>query len=152
MELAERKIEEGDLKSFQRILFIDDCEDTNYLHTEYAKMVDENLIVYTIGQSSKVIDFLGNSTRKQGFPDLIFMDINLPYMDGFDLLEAYVEKGYHLAYPTTKIFMLSAIEHSKDKKKLEKFPFVSGHLLKPLNDEVLVKILKTIKTPRKVYS
>lgn len=72
--------------SVRRILFIDDCEDTNFLHNEYVKMVDNTLCVKAIKQGTKVIDYLKEAHVNGVFPNLIFVDINLPIMGGIEIL------------------------------------------------------------------
>ncbi len=70
-------------------------------------------------------------------PDLVFLDISMPEMNGFDFLEQLVNLGVNL-----QVVMLSSSISPDDFYKSFAFPQVINYLPKPLRKEVIVQILK----------
>lgn len=71
-------------------------------------------------------------------PDLIFLDINMPVMNGFEFL-AEVQK--EKLCPNTKIVMLTTSLNPSDKQKSESFPQVIDYIIKPLTTEKIMQSL-----------
>ncbi len=71
-------------------------------------------------------------------PDLIFLDINMPVMNGFEFL-AEVQK--EKLCPNAKIVMLSSSINPSDKQKSESFPQVIDYIIKPLTTEKIMQSL-----------
>ena len=135
-------------KKLDCILLIDDDPATNFLHKmiiEQAQIAHEIRIVYN-GQEA--IDYLIRSADYETpdpstypEPDLIFLDINMPVMDGWEFLEAYEERfSTHLK--ATVICMLSTalpknVEHKINRRRIE----ISNFIEKPLRRNMLLDIM-----------
>ena len=70
-------------------------------------------------------------------PYIILLDINMPLMNGFELLDHLLENGPAVEVP---IYILSTSDSIIDRRKMSKYP-ISGYLVKPLTIESLVGIL-----------
>ena len=76
-------------------------------------------------------------------PDIIFLDINMPMIDGFQFLEEFdkladdVKKFY-------RIFILTSSQNANDISRAKANTYVSEVLIKPLTKETLVDLLKTV--------
>jgi CheY-like chemotaxis protein len=129
------------------VLLIDDDEPTNY----YTQMIVEesgctgHIKVAQGGQEA--LDYLSN-TSKQGNaennylrPDLIFLDINMPAMDGWEFLDQY-KKLNKERHGKVIVVMLTTSLNPDDKTKANEMPEISGFESKPLTEEKLDKILK----------
>jgi CheY-like chemotaxis protein len=65
-----------------KILLIDDDEDEQWIFTEALKEIDDS-----IDCSFALSAHQGLRLLKQSLPDFIFLDINMPILNGFELLE-----------------------------------------------------------------
>ena len=71
-------------------------------------------------------------------PDLIFFDITMPGMNGFDFIKEYKKVG--IDRKLTKIFILSSSINPTDIKKATENDNVTGYIFKTLTQNVLQKI------------
>ncbi|MCW3081200.1 response regulator [Segetibacter sp.] len=73
-------------------------------------------------------------------PTIIFLDINMPIMNGWDFLEEF-EKIKWRFRSLPRIYLLSSTVDPEDYKKAKKFPLVQDFISKPLNREALQNII-----------
>ena len=131
-------------KKLNCILLIDDDDAVNFIHNRVIRKsgCTENVAVARNGQEA--IEYL--TTPDNGAfpqPDIIFLDINMPVMNGWEFLEAYEklekeQKGKEL------IVMLTTSLNPDDKEKAKKIPHINDFHPKPLNVENLNKILESV--------
>ena len=76
----------------------------------------------------KIIDGLGSQ------PDVIFLDINMPVMDGFDFLEKY---AVSINAKPSDVVLLTSSSVKDDIQKAREYSFVKEYILKPLSHEKL---------------
>ncbi|MCD6068526.1 MAG: Two-component response regulator [Bacteroidetes bacterium] len=124
-------------KKLNRVLLIDDDESTNFLH---KIVLEDNVEIKNIEVAETVTEAFEILERSKGAdktePDLIFLDLNMPGMNGWDFLEKY--KGLH---KNSLIFILTTSANPDDKKKAEKIKEVSGFRNKPLTGEMVQEII-----------
>ena len=128
------------------VLLIDDDEPTNFLTKMTLEEINcvENIHVEQSGQSA--LNFLKRienniSNGESLSPELIFLDINMPAMNGWEFLERYsrLEK-HHKA--NVVVVMLTTSLNPDDRLKASKIADVSGFEIKPLTREKVRRILK----------
>lgn len=86
------------------------------------------------------INFLKDHEHDRStLPDVILLDINMPVMNGWDFLDAYLQWSTttHLEIP---IFIISSTVHNFDMTKAELYPIVKKIYTKPLTVENLIEI------------
>ena len=121
-----------------KVLLIDDDSMTNYLHKRVISNAGmaSSIIVSTNGKEGieellKIEDAdLDNIKSKV----IVFLDINMPVMDGWTFLEVFKEIKNKLNFEI-KIFVLSSSINPDDKARAEKNSFVTKYINKPLNKE-----------------
>lgn len=126
------------MQKLKNVLLIGDDETGNFLNKLFLEGLHyaENVHISCNGQEA--LDFI--LENREDMPGLIFLDINMPVMDGFEFLEEFS------CLPSTlnsniPIVMLTASERFHDYEKAKKYN-VTGYLNKPLTEEKLEAILK----------
>ncbi|MCW3085162.1 MAG: hypothetical protein JWP12_2528 [Bacteroidetes bacterium] len=120
-------------------MLVDDDEDDNFFH-EMA-IIDNDLANTVIVQNSakKALSYLKEKTDP--LSDLIFLDINMPGMTGWEFLEEYNHLNKELQGKAV-IIMLSTSANSKDITKAKNWDFVSDYITKPLTKEAMEIIIE----------
>jgi len=120
------------------ILVIDDDEPTNF----FTRMILEEMEcadhIQTVQSGQEALEYLrksesqGNDENLYPSPDLIFLDINMPAMNGWEFLEEYkkisVKHRIIMVMLTTSLF-------PEDKSRAEGMPEISGFENKPITEE-----------------
>jgi CheY-like chemotaxis protein len=98
-----------------------------------------NFSARIIGQSSaqSALDYLKkNSAASDEIPNLIFLDIMMPGMDGFGFLDEFDRLDDSIK-KKTRIVMLSTSESFKDLNRANQNKYVNKFLNKPLTEAML---------------
>lgn len=126
----------------ERVLLIDDDTVTNMLHSRVIKRsgLVERIEVATDGQEA--LDILNRDIAAGGpLPELIFLDINMPVMSGFEFLEEYAKLDIS-AEELLVIVMLSTTLLPADHRRAEADPNVHSFCDKPLRLENLIETIE----------
>lgn len=78
-------------------------------------------------------------SENSALPEIIFLDLNMPIMDGWDFLDEFVKFS-----PAQKItlFIVSSSVHEADIKRAEKYEAVSQYVIKPITSAELMKLIQ----------
>jgi CheY-like chemotaxis protein len=133
-------------KKLNCILLIDDDEPTNFLNKMTIEQMDCTRHVAVAQGGREALDFLMRR-RQPGdpedcpHPDLIFLDINMPAMDGWEFLEKY-KKLPREQKADVVLIMLTTSLNPDDEKRTMYIPEISGFENKPLKEPRLEHLLK----------
>lgn len=126
------------------ILLVDDDEPTNFLNKMVVEDFDCAKTIKIADSGQDALSYLEKAAGPHGdpsSPDLIFLDINMPAMNGWEFLERYSGLDeQHKA--NVVIVMLTTSLNPDDRAKAGSIPDVSGFETKPLTPEKLHAILK----------
>ncbi len=119
-------------------MLIDDNKDDNFFH---ERVIRKNFPTNSIVVKQSAMDALEYFKQKEiVHPDLIFLDINMPAMNGWEFLEEYARLEIDKkSYPI--IIMLTTSENPDDKARAFTYKTVSDFKTKPLTKEMLEEIL-----------
>ncbi len=125
------------MAKFENILLIEDDPITVMVCDRIIKMIGFGNHVQTKENGQEGIDYINNAIKEnKELPDIIFLDINMPIMNGWDFLEAFEAIKQQLI-KVPRILILSSTVDPEDYKKAEKFSAVEGFISKPLTQEHL---------------
>jgi CheY-like chemotaxis protein len=119
------------------ILLIDDDEPTNFLNRLTLEQTGCSQSIHVAQSGAEALDFLRNTQR----PDLIFLDVNMPAMDGWEFLERY------RSLPSDRkadivLIMLTTSLNPDDELRTRAIPEVSGFENKPLSQQRVEQLLE----------
>ena len=124
----------------QRILLVDDEEVSNFLAKKLIERSKDGCHIDTVNNGDEALNFINERhASNRPLPDFIFLDLNMPILDGFGFLDAFNQ----LAIPQKekiRIFIVSSsLDHNDSikAKELGATQFIS----KPLNTQIITTIL-----------
>lgn len=126
------------------ILIIDDDEPTNFFTNIILEDADCTDQIRIVQSGREALDYLAKSESNDvdpdfPSPDLIFLDINMPAMDGWEFLEEY--KKLHKRHKVI-VVMLTTSLFPEDKLKSKEIPEIAGFENKPLTAEKVANVLE----------
>jgi CheY-like chemotaxis protein len=130
-------------RKYRAVMLIDDNEIDNLINQKMieAASITENIYTHTGAKSA--IEFLKNLEKmdmaEKVLPDVIFLDIDMPLMDGFQFLDEF-ENLSELTRKKCRIAMLTSSINPQDFNRSKKYPNVKLYLNKPLSHESILKI------------
>jgi CheY-like chemotaxis protein len=127
---------------YKRVMIIDDTYVDRYV-------AERNILKYGISnevvskESAKAgLEYLKSCESNPALlPELIFLDIRMPEMDGFGFLEEY-EKLPESVKGNCVVMMLSTSLNPEDHDRVKDNKYVSRFLNKPLDKEKIEILLK----------
>ncbi|GAA5043856.1 response regulator [Marivirga lumbricoides] len=128
------------------ILLIDDDLATNFLHQDVIKSTGVKAHIQVCHDGQEALDYLnceGEFSNEPFFPQpgIIFLDINMPGMNGWEFLEVY-EKMPSDRKAEIVVAMLTTSLNLDDHDKAEKTEGVKKYLSKPLKKEYLEELIE----------
>jgi two-component system, chemotaxis family, chemotaxis protein CheY len=81
-----------------------------------------------------------NLDNTDTLPDYIFLDINMPFVDGWMFLDDYKELKSKLAKPMT-IYMVSSSIDPRDINRARNHSEVSDYVIKPVTRERFIELI-----------
>lgn len=123
-------------------MLVDDDAITNYLNSELIREMEVATHVVVCSCGEEALDYLRrhqNPLDMEKSVTLIFLDINMPGIDGFEFLN-HLEQ---LKLPDIDVVLLTTSDNPKDVEKTSQFK-IRGYLNKPLTTEKINSIVNKI--------
>ncbi|MDX1364375.1 MAG: response regulator [Arenibacter latericius] len=130
------------MRKINSIFIVDDDPITVFGINKLLKSVVECEDISDFQNGQKAIDYVQKLLlENKELPDIIFLDINMPIMDGWGFLEEFIK------IPTTKSVKINIVTSSidqSDKDKSESFKSFTHHpiifISKPISKEEIIEI------------
>lgn len=121
------------------ILLIDDDEPTNYLNELIIHEAGISDTVISVQSAKKGLEILQGKGGISCDPELIFLDINMPAMNGWEFIDQYKQLSN---VQTSKIIvMLTASINKDDEIRASRINEIADYLNKPLSETILEEVL-----------
>ena len=120
-------------------MLVDDNADDNFFHAREIKKTQPAPIIVTKDSGIKALEYLKAKTEPHS--DLIFLDINMPGMNGWEFLKEYNKLDKALQSRAI-IIMLTTSDNPDDVAKANTNSFVSDYITKPLTKKIMKDIIE----------
>lgn len=118
-----------------RICLVDDDQIFRFTFSRILRSTLQDPQLLMFGDGAEAIDyFKSKKDQEQSLPDVLFLDINMPIMDGWQFLDEYVRIKSSICKPFI-IKMLSSSVDPADLEEARKRPEVNQYIVKPFTPE-----------------
>ncbi|NBW00089.1 MAG: response regulator, partial [Proteobacteria bacterium] len=119
----------------KEFILIDDDPIFNFLTSKVIESSECSGNITSFTEVEKAINYLKKLPDLPLTPRVIFLDIRMPILDGFDFLEHFHSQVPLNIAESCKIYMLTSSLNDSDKEKAFSYEKVCGFLSKPLESE-----------------
>ena len=133
------------MSSVETICLVDDDDVYQYImeRTIIKKGLAQSILKFMDGEEA--ISFIQEHLENEAaLPDVIFLDLNMPVMDGWDFLAEF-DKLKSSIQKKISIFIVTSSVNDPDIQKAKTFPEVSGYIIKPITEETLFEVMEKVE-------
>lgn len=130
------------------IMLVDDNPNDNFFHEREIKKNNLATNIITRNTGADALDYLKSKKDDKNMqPELIFLDINMPGMNGWEFLHEYNQMDKELPIRVHElqnrviIIMLTNSDNPDDEQRAKTWRFVSDYITKPLTKEKMDDII-----------
>ena len=128
------------VKTMDLVMLVDDNDTDNFISKRIIEITKFAERVEVMSSGKDALDYLkDNQNRPQDLPSIIFLDINMPIVDGFVFLYEF-DKFNELVKNKCKIIILSSSDNKRDIDKIVNNNHVIKFITKPLTEVALDEI------------
>lgn len=120
------------------VLLVDDDDIFNMLHGEVLKRLIPDVRIDVFKSGVEVTEYL--QREPSAMIDLIFLDIRMPVMGGFEVLD-HIAKMESSRFKDTRIYVLSSTLDDRDLQRAKATPLVTDFIGKPMSFDTMRSIL-----------
>jgi CheY-like chemotaxis protein len=125
------------MKTLELIMLIDDNEMDNIFHSLVLKRAGVAREVMALESAEDALAYLMDPASRP--VDLIFLDINMPRMNGFEFVAALGTAGGGIAPPV--IVLLTSSPSREDKARAADHQAIRTYLTKPLTPKSVTEVM-----------
>jgi YesN/AraC family two-component response regulator len=102
--------------------------------------------ILNFNNGREAIDYLIDPKNSHHLPDVLFVDINMPVMNGWEFNDAFEEIKSQLGKNIT-IYNISSSIYLKDINRAKNNRLIADYLLKPIDEAYLKDIFYSLQNP-----
>lgn len=121
------------------VLCIDDDPITLMLCKKVIEKVNFASTIFTSNNGEEALEFFNSLNQDKEFEkiDIVFLDLNMPIMNGWEFLDEYIKNQFDKVFNKTKFIVLSSTIDPKDINKSKTYEIVIDFISKPITKELL---------------
>ena len=127
------------MKFVDLVLIVEDNPIDVFINTRVVEQSGLSKEVMAIQSASEALDFLTKRAANSDLPNIIFLDIRMPDLDGFEFLQEFSELPQRVL-ELCKIVMLSSTIDPLELEKARNSPFVLAFIPKPLTRDKIIEL------------
>ncbi|WP_428327996.1 response regulator [Mucilaginibacter sp.] len=135
------------MKKLECILLVDDNVNDNFVHFMTIKETDTTRQIKTARDGKKALEYLDKGKENPNeypFPDLIFLDLAMPGINGYEFLDKIREKKLSGVEKPVIVIMTGSYDSDTEQKIKDNYSDeVVALVKKPLTVEMQEEIIKT---------
>ncbi len=125
-----------------KYLLVEDDEIFMYLHSHIIKNIDKDAIIIEKRSSMEALAYLLSlENSNEVAPNRILLDINMPELGGFQLLEK-IEHLVKLNLKDALIYMVSSSLYDEDRQRALSYWYIKGFVEKPMTTLQMKEIVE----------
>ncbi len=121
------------------IMLVDDNPDDNFFHEREIKKCNLDNAIIIKDNAEEALAY--SKSRKKPPADLIFLDINMPGMNGWEFLEEYNKLDKEVQGRAI-VIMLTTSSNPDDMIQAKEWDFVIDYITKPLTQKILQDVIQ----------
>ncbi len=127
------------------ILLVDDDEVYLFVTKKILNNLSEDILINSFTDGEQAIEYINLCLEKSvELPEVILLDINMPFMDGWGFLSEFKKMKPALTDQDVSIFMVTSSNDPNDIKKAHDFEEITGYVIKPVLEDKLTEILTEV--------
>jgi two-component system response regulator len=126
------------------LLLVEDSEDDAFLFNRTFEKSRMALGIHHVPNGAEAIEFLRDAANSNSLPRIILLDLKMPLVNGFDVLEWMQEQTFFSQIP---VVVVSGSAQSEDKKRASQLG-AADYLVKPVTVADLHRLLAPISFDR----
>lgn len=135
------------MRKLKQILIVDDDPVAMFIIKRIIKKVNLCHDIYAYDNPGRALEFLqAECEAKKSCPELMIVDINMPFMDGFEFLENFRKLDFDKKEEILLV-MLSTSSAQRDIEKSKAYK-INAFLNKPLTEEKLLDVINSTQINR----
>jgi CheY-like chemotaxis protein len=128
------------------LLLVEDNPDDVFLMRRALKKAGLNLPLRVVTDGRQAIEYLSGAAEygdraRHPLPSMVFLDLKLPYLNGFEVLEWIRE---HPELSDLDVSILTSSPEDRDKETAQRLG-VRAYLVKPPTDASLLEVLENFR-------
>jgi CheY-like chemotaxis protein len=133
------------IKDLDCVLLIDDDRPTNFLHKKVIERTGLDVDVQALTSAQEALEFLTCSGKYEGTestyrPGIIFLDINMPGMNGWEFMEAYHQLNANQKARIV-VIMLTTSLNADDRERAMQDADIATFYHKPLKADMVMDLV-----------
>jgi CheY-like chemotaxis protein len=127
------------------LLLVEDSDDDAFFFQRTLQKSGATCQVHHVTNGAEAIDFLRNitSSEEPDFPQVIFLDLKMPLLNGFEVLEWMRTQTFPASM---QVIVLSGSEHQEDKDRASRLG-ATDYLVKPVKVSDFHRFLNDVCPP-----
>lgn len=128
------------METVDLVMLVDDNDTDNFISKRIVEITHFARRVEVKNSGKTALDYLAaNQNNPENLPSIIFLDINMPVVDGFVFLYEF-EKLKEVVRTKCRVIILSSSDNKRDIDRIVNNNYVIKFITKPLTEAALTDI------------